>query len=101
MFITCNRIPVHPQYAEAFEASFRDRAGQVDSMPGFVSFQLLKPAEDGEPYIVMTTWMSRAHFTAWTESPEFQQGHARSGSLPREAYLGRPTLETYEVIQAT
>ena len=101
MFITCNRISVNPQYAEAFEATFANRAGQVDQMPGFVSFQLLRPTEDSQPYIVMTVWQTRAYFTAWTESIEFQQGHARSATLPREAYTGRPTLEAFEVVQST
>ena len=37
MITVANRIYVKPEYAEAFEAAFRDRAGLVDGMPGFVS----------------------------------------------------------------
>jgi len=98
MITTINRIYVNPEYAERFEEIFRNRAGLVDRMPGFVSNQLLRPANPGDPYIVMTHWQSRDHFRAWVTSEEFMQGHARSGSLPREAYDGPSKLELHEVI---
>lgn len=101
MFIVNNRIPVNPEHAAAFEKTFSERAGQVDGMPGFVAFQLLRPQSEDQPYVVMTTWQSRAHYEAWVNSDEFKQGHAASSTLPRETFLGRPTLETFEVIQAT
>lgn len=101
MIVTCNRIPVSPEHAEAFEERFADRASLVDGMDGFISFQLLRPKKDGDPYVVMTFWESEAHFKAWTESDEFKEGHARSGSLPPETFTGRPTLEMFEVIQRT
>lgn len=99
MIVTCNRIPVNPEYAEAFEARFSDRSSLVDGMPGFISFNLLRPTEEGDPYIVMTFWESEAHFKGWTESAAFKEGHARSGQLPSGAFAGHPRLEIFEVIQ--
>lgn len=101
MIITSNRIPVHPDHYQAFEDAFRDRVSLVDGMDGFIDFRLLRPTKDGDPYIVMTTWESQEHFEAWTNSEEFREGHAKSGTLPREAFLGHPTLEVHEVIQST
>lgn len=101
MIIVANRIPVSPEYAEAFEARFKERAGLVDGMAGFVKFQILRPTADGDPYIVQTYWETHEHFTAWTESDAFKQGHGRSGSLPKEAFLGRPQLEVHEIIDAS
>jgi heme oxygenase (mycobilin-producing) len=98
MIVVCNRIPVNPQHAESFEKTFAARAGLVEGMPGFVSFQLLRPIKSQDPYVVMTFWESQAHFETWTQSDEFKQGHARSGTLPPETFLGHPTLETFEVI---
>lgn len=98
MITTMNRIFVNPEFAEQFEDNFRNRAGLVDQMDGFVSNQLLRPGSPGDPYIVMTHWASRQHFESWIGSPEFTQGHARSGSLPREAYSGQNKLELHEVI---
>jgi heme oxygenase (mycobilin-producing) len=99
MIVTSNRISVHPDYGEAFEESFKNRASKVDGMAGFISFQLLRPTKEGDPYIVMTTWESKADFEGWTNSDAFKQGHAKSGTLPREAFLDRPTLEIHEIIQ--
>ena len=101
MIVVCNRIPVNPEHAAAFEERFADRANLVDGMPGFVSFQLLRPTQAGDPYVVMTFWESQEHFKGWTESAAFKEGHARSGSLPPDAFLGHPTLEVYEVMQST
>ena len=101
MIVTCNRIPVNPEHNEAFEAVFQARASLVDGMPGFISFQLLRPKKAGDPYVVMTFWESEAHFKAWTQSDEFKEGHARSGSLPPETFSGHPVLEMFDVIQST
>ncbi|RMF81694.1 MAG: antibiotic biosynthesis monooxygenase [Chloroflexi bacterium] len=101
MIVVCNRIPVNREHAAAFEERFKDRSGLVENMDGFVSFQLLRPTGDDDPYIVMTYWESHAHFKAWTESDEFKQGHARSGTLPPETFLGHPKLEIHEVIMNT
>jgi heme-degrading monooxygenase HmoA len=99
MIVTYNRIPVNPEHAAAFEERFANRAGAVDGMPGFVSYQLLRPQNPGDPYVVMTFWESEAHFKAWT--PSFREGHARSGTLPPQTFAGHPKLEIFEVIQST
>ncbi|WP_105318463.1 antibiotic biosynthesis monooxygenase family protein [Thermus tenuipuniceus] len=95
MFIVMNRIPVKPEYADRFEEAFRTRARLVDRMPGFIRNLVLRPKTPGDPYVVMTFWESEAAFRAWTESPEFREGHARSGILPKEAFLGPSKLETF------
>lgn len=101
MIVTCNRIPVNPDYAAAFEERFADRSTLVDGMPGFISFQLLRPTKAGDPYVVMTFWETEADFKAWTESDAFKEGHARSGKLPSEAFAAHPKLEIFEVLQST
>ncbi|VCU54967.1 Heme-degrading monooxygenase HmoB (plasmid) [Thermus thermophilus] len=98
MFVTMNRIPVRPEYAEQFEEAFRQRARLVDRMPGFIRNLVLRPKDPGDPYVVMTLWESEEAFRAWTESPAFKEGHARSGTLPKEAFLGPNRLEAFEVV---
>ena len=49
MITVANRIYVTPEYAEAFEQRFRERAGLVDQMPGFISNQILRPVNEGDP----------------------------------------------------
>ena len=99
MITVANRIYVRPEYAEAFETRFRERAGLVDGMPGFVSNMVLRPVNEGDPYVVFTTWESRADFLNWVRSDAFVKGHAQSGTLPREAFSGSNVLEMHEVVQ--
>lgn len=98
MITTSNRIFVNPQFEAAFEDNFRNRAGLVDTMPGFIRNLLLRPVNPGDPYIVLTMWDSRAAFEAWVRSPEFVQGHARSGTLPKDVYSAPNQLELHQVI---
>ena len=99
MITVANRIYVKREYGEAFEARFRERAGLVDKMRGFVSNQVLRPVNEGDPYVVFTTWQSRQDFLNWVRSDEFVRGHAQSGTLPKEAFSGPNVLEMHEVIQ--
>lgn len=101
MITVTNRIFVSPEYHDQFEARFRDRAGLVDGMDGFIANQVLRPTAEGDPFIVLTFWRDRAAFEAWTQSDTFRQGHARSGSLPQEAFSGPNKLEVHEVVQVS
>ena len=97
MITVANRIYVAPEYQDEFEERFRNRARLVDGMPGFISNQVLRPVNDGDPYIVFTLWESRNDFENWVESEEFRKGHAQSGTLPKEAFTQSNKLELHEV----
>jgi len=99
MITVANRIYVNSEYAEAFEQRFRERAGLVDKMPGFISNRVLRPVNEGDPYVVFTVWNSRGDFLNWVRSDEFVKGHAQSGSLPKEAFSKSNVLEMHEVVQ--
>ena len=99
MITVANRIYVSPEYAEAFEKVFRERAKLVDQMPGFVSNQVLRPVNEGDPYVVFTIWNSREDFMSWIRSEAFVKGHAQSGTLPKEAFSKPNVLEMHEVLQ--
>lgn len=101
MITVMNRIAVKPEYAEQFEERFRQRARLVEGMPGFLRNDVLRPAQAGKPYIVLTYWETREAFEAWTHSDAFRQGHARSGSLPREAFSGPSEVEIHEIFLST
>jgi heme-degrading monooxygenase HmoA len=99
MITVANRIYVKPEFGDAFEQRFRERAGLVDKMPGFVSNQVLRPVNEGDPYVVFTTWNSRQDFLNWVRSDAFTKGHAQSGTLPKEAFTRGNVLEMHEVVQ--
>ncbi len=101
MITVANRIYVNKEYADAFEERFRERAGLVDKMPGFISNQVLRPVNDGDPYVVFTVWNSRQDFLNWVRSDAFVKGHAQSGTMPKEAFSRSNVLEMHEVVQDT
>jgi heme-degrading monooxygenase HmoA len=70
-------------------------------MAGFVRNQVLRPGNPETPYIVLTVWESKENFENWVNSDAFKKGHARSGALPPEAFLGSSQLETFDIILDT
>ncbi len=62
MITVANRIFVNQEFRDAFEQRFRERAGLVDKMPGFISNHVLRPVNEGDPYVVFTFWNSRQDF---------------------------------------
>lgn len=96
MFCVMNRVPVVSSWHEAFEARFRQRAGQVEQQPGFVRMAVLRPSSDETPYAVETLWRDRAAFEAWVGSDDFKQAHANP--MPKEAFAGEGRIEMFEVV---
>ncbi len=99
MYIVANRVPVLPEWHEQFEERFRTRAGQVDTQPGFVSMQVLRPADADSPYVILTTWRDKAAFNAWVGSEDFRLAH--QNPLPKEAFAEGGRLEQHEVVIST
>ncbi len=101
MITVANRIYVKPEFQEQFAQRFIERAGLVDHMPGFIANHMLRPTKEGEPFVVLTFWESQDALNHWIGSDEFKQGHARSGSLPREAFSGPNVLEIHDVVSSS
>ena len=99
MITVSNRIPVHPDHAEAFEARFAERLGLVDKMDGFVAYRLLRPTKEDQPYVVLTFWESEEQFRAWTTSDEFREQHKKERRLGPETFTGPVQLEVHQIAQ--
>jgi heme-degrading monooxygenase HmoA len=52
---------------------FAARAGAVDDREGFEGFELLKPTDDRDVWLVVTRWRDEESFQAWVNSPAFAQ----------------------------
>ena len=103
MFIAMNRFRVRKGAEQDFENVWFNRDSQLDAVPGFVEFHLLKgpSADDHTLYASHTVWQSRAAFEAWTKSEAFRVAHARAGnaSPSRPLYLEHPQFEGFDVRQ--
>jgi heme oxygenase (mycobilin-producing) len=77
--VKINVLTVSEEMREALERRFSGRAGMVESADGFEWFELLRPVDGGDRYLVYTRWRSEEDFRRWTESQAFQRGHAEAG----------------------
>lgn len=95
--VRINAITVPPERADELEARFAARAGEVSSSPGFEAFELLRPTDDRDVYLVYTRWSSEADFQAWVDSPAFQHGHRAHGT--QGPVSSHSDLWSFEVVQ--
>jgi heme-degrading monooxygenase HmoA len=73
--VKINAITVEPERADELIARFAARAGEVGTMVGFEAFELLRPNDDRNQFLVYTRWRSEEDFQAWVQSPAFAHGH--------------------------
>lgn len=103
-FVAVNYIDCRPDYRVWFEELFGSRAKQIDTMPGFVGMQVLRPSKEGDAYLIVSHWENEASFKAWTKSETFLEGHKRGfADLAKAKAEGKETsmksdFKTYEVI---
>lgn len=101
-FVAVNYIDCTPEYKGCFEELFGSRAKQIDTMPGFIDMQVLRPSKEGDAYLIVSHWESEASFKGWTISATFLEGHKRGFADIAKAE-GKETpmksdFKTYEVI---
>jgi heme-degrading monooxygenase HmoA len=77
-YVAINILTVPEGRGEVLEQRFAGRAGAVDTAAGFEHFELLRPVEGTQDYLVYTRWRSKADFEAWTASQSFERGHAQA-----------------------
>ena len=101
--IKINAITVPEGSGDELARRFAARAGAVDDQQGFEGFELLRPTDGRNQWLVVTRWRDEACFEAWVKSPAFAHGHA---GADRPAPHGGPVsvsseLWSYEVATAS
>lgn len=83
--VKINVLTVPAEQRETLEKRFASRAHAVENSDGFEWFELLRPVEGTDNYLVYTRWRDEESFKAWMEGPmkEAHQGAANDRSLPR------------------
>ena len=95
MVVKINAIEVAEGRGPELEARFAKRAAEVDGMPGFRGFELLRPVKGEDRYFVVTHWDTEESFKAWLQGPAMT---AHSGERARPVASGSSLLE-FEVVQ--
>ena len=96
MFVVANRVYVTSEWADKFEERFRNRAGQIEKQVGFVRMEILRPLNEGSPYVVLTTWKDQQAFENWVGGDDFKRAH--QNPLPKEAFSREGQFEQHEII---
>jgi heme oxygenase (mycobilin-producing) len=92
--VKINAIEVPAGAGPELEKRFAHRAHAVDSQPGFLGFQLLRPVKGEERYFVVTQWESEEAFQAWASGHAIE-GH--KGQKTNPVATGASLLE-FEVV---
>ncbi|MCX4778091.1 antibiotic biosynthesis monooxygenase family protein [Streptomyces sp. NBC_01264] len=110
--VKINALTVPDEQREVLEQRFASRAGSVENSDGFEWFELLRPVEGTDQYLVYTRWRSEEDFQAWMEGPmkAAHQGGGAGGAAggpagseggaerPKPAATGS-TVWSFEVVQ--
>ncbi|MFB7392588.1 antibiotic biosynthesis monooxygenase family protein [Streptomyces sp. NPDC056191] len=105
--VKINVLTVPAEQREVLEQRFASRAGAVEGSDGFEWFELLRPVEGTDQYLVYTRWRSEEDFQAWMNGSMKAahggggaggEGAGEGGERPRPAASGS-TLWSFEVVQ--
>jgi heme-degrading monooxygenase HmoA len=98
--VKINAIEVSPERGPELEARFAKRAQEVEKMPGFLGFELLRPVEGETRYFVYTRWETEEDFQAWVQSSAFTRGHAQASAGQGGPVATGSSLLEFEVVQS-
>jgi len=93
--VKINALTVPAEMRETLEQRFAARAGMVEASDGFEWFELLRPVDGTDRYLVYTRWRSEEDFQKWMATTG--TGHGGGG---RPAASGSEAW-TFEVIEQT
>jgi heme oxygenase (mycobilin-producing) len=80
--VKINALTVPPDGGDELARRFGARAGAVDTQDGFEGFELLRPTDGRNTWLVVTRWRDEAAFEAWRSSPAFGHGHGQGRPAP-------------------
>jgi heme-degrading monooxygenase HmoA len=98
--VKINAIEVAPERGAELEERFARRASEVEQMPGFLAFELLRPVGGETRYFVYTRWESEEAYQAWRSSLAFTRGHAQAARDRGESPVAQgSSLLEFDVVQ--
>jgi heme-degrading monooxygenase HmoA len=96
-YVAINVLTVPSDQRNVLEERFAGRAGMVEKAEGFERFELLRPIDGTDRYLVYTRWRSKADFERWRDGMG-ARAHEQGDGQRRPAATGAE-LWTFEVAQ--
>ncbi len=99
MYIAMNRFKIANNHQDDFITIWKTRKSNLDGVPGFQTFKLLKGPSDEQStlFVSHSTWDSFEAFNAWVNSESFTKSHT-GAKAPAGTYLGHPQFEGFNII---
>ncbi|WP_405646277.1 antibiotic biosynthesis monooxygenase family protein [Streptomyces sp. NBC_00019] len=97
--VKINVLTVPEEQRAELEKRFAARAGAVEGSDGFEWFELLRPVEGTDTYLVYTRWRSEEDFEKWRSNMGASHGSGGGGGAQKPAASGA-TLWSFEVVQS-
>ncbi len=95
--VRINAITVPEGGGDELARRFATRLGAVDSAEGF---ELLRPTDGRDEWLVVTRWRDHEAFAAWVASPAFAHGHRPDGEAARSRPVAAHSeLWCYDVVE--
>lgn len=63
--VKINKLSVQEGMGEELERRFKNNSEKLGEVPGFISFELLRPTSGGAEYFAMTHWQDEESFRNW------------------------------------
>ena len=88
-------LPVRAGSEGEFEAAFAEARPLIEASPGFLSIDIRRPVESGQPYLLLAAWRSiEDHRDGFRRSDRYQQWrallHRFYDPMPAVSYFGDP-----------
>lgn len=104
--VKINAITVREGSGDELARRFAQRAGAVDDAEGFEGFELMRPTDDRDTWLVLTRWRDEESFKAWVASPAFEHGHRGESAAADGRHGGGPPpvgrhseLWSYDIVE--
>jgi len=90
-------LDIRAGQAQEFEVAFKQASSIIASIPGYVSHQLQKCAENPDRYILLAYWQTlEAHTVGFRGSPQYQDWK----KLLHHFYDPFPTVEHFKMVMS-
>lgn len=73
-YVALSRFEVRPGFEQQVTTAFQNRPHLVESAPGFVRLDVLRPAQQPTEFWLLTYWTDHASFETW------HRGHGRKAA---------------------
>src|SRR3954463_9027654 len=99
--VKINAVSVPPDQQARFEERFRGRGGAVEKTPGFEWFEMLRPLEGTDQYLIYTRWSSEEASRGWEAGQAFAGALGGGGDERAPPASDSHHLWSYEVLEST